>query len=202
MPPFPAMNNSIRLKFIISPALTGLFCLLLLAGCQTTPSPEEVSERFWQAMTNNDLVTARQYATTDSQDLISDESKLPWPLQQVTLQMGDSTITDHSAKVTTFVRSPNLPQNRQLSFDTLLLKQDGLWKVDYRHTLESIPTVALQILRENLKIFGEKLGHQFEQQLPFFNQLMREFTEELNQQIEEFNRRFDKKRPNKDQNSI
>ncbi len=178
-----------------SPVLAGLFCLFSVAGCQATRPPDEVSKIFWQAMTDKDLATARQHATVDSREMIGEDSGLP--LQQISLQMGETTITGDSASVATRVTSQTLPQYREFSFDTLLLKQEGRWKVDYRRTLQMMPKMPLQNLIDNLRIFSEQLGRQFEQQLPLIEQFMQQFTEELNRQIEEFNRRFDRPRPEK-----
>ena len=55
-----------------SPArLVGLFFALLLSGCQTGKSPEEVIALFWHELAQGQVENARKQATQDTQQLVN-----------------------------------------------------------------------------------------------------------------------------------
>ena len=167
--------------------------MLLLAGCKTGETPEEVTKAFWHALAVNDLETAKKYATKDSQNLIASYPDLL--LDKASFETGETQINDDTAKVDVSIKHEMFGQNQLLRFKTFLSKQNGLWKVDYQQTLANMPGILLGSFFEILRNFSKNFSDQMEQQLPMIEKLFESFGEQLNKQIEEFNRQLEKPFP-------
>lgn len=178
------------------PALAGIFCLLLIiTGCKTGETPEEVTTAFWHALAVNDLETARKYATKDSQALVNSHSDLP--LDKAALTTGEAEINGDNASVEVQVEYELFGRNQQMQFNTFLSKEDDLWKVDYQQTLAGMPAPLLGSLFQFMRNFSEQFNQQLEQQLPLIEQFFESFGQEIYKQMEEFNREFQKPFPQK-----
>jgi hypothetical protein len=165
-----------------SPALfAGLFLLLLLLpGCQTAKTPDEVTVAFWSALIKDDIKTAKNYATTESQPLITtDETQ-----KGAELRVGQIIINSQTATVETTLHSID----KELSFQTELVKQENLWKIDYQKTLVNLSTHPFNGLEKSLVQIGKKLNQQLEKQMPIFEKQIDSLGEQLNRKLDEFGR--------------
>lgn len=186
------MTDNTRLVSFKSPVLTGLFFLLfLLSACSSKLPPEEITNRFWTALSANDISAAKQYVTQDSYTALNTMHGLD--LKHAKLQFGEIRINGQNASVITdIIYQTDTGEKPNLRFKTFLLRKSGQWKVDYQQTLINIPGKALSDLFTNLQQLGKIFSRQLQQQLPAIEEQIEEFSKQLNEQIEEFNRELEK----------
>jgi hypothetical protein len=181
-----------------SPAIiAGLFCVFfLLMACQTSKSPEEVTSDFWTALIKDDIDDATQLATQNSRHLVTkDETK-----ENAELHTGQIVINGQAANVETIMTQ----NGRTFSFNTALLKENDLWKVDYQQTLINVAAMPFNGIFRSLDEIGENLNKKLEQQMPLFEKQIESFGQELNRKLDEFGRyledpkKWKKQHPNGD----
>jgi hypothetical protein len=171
--------------------LMGLLSLLfLLSGCQTVSTPEQVTEEFWEAMADDDLDTARKYATRDTQYLVSTQSTL----EDATVKTETALINGANATVPTLMTLKTESKD-VLSFDTVLLRENNQWKVDYQQTLNNLSILPLGDIFKSLRALGETFNRELKQQIPLFEKQIRSFSQELIRQLDEFRREMEKAAP-------
>jgi hypothetical protein len=172
--------------------LAGLLSLLfLLSGCQPVLTPEQVTTAFWEAMAEGNLGSARKYATRDTQHLVTKQQNL----EDATLKTGAVLIDGSNATVSTIMTLKKPENNKVLSFDTVLLKENDLWKVDYQRTLNNLSNQPLGDIFKSLRAIGETINKELEQQVPLFEKQIKSFSEELIRQLDEFRRQLEKSVP-------
>lgn len=172
--------------------LAGLLSLLfLLGGCQVVLSPEQVTTAFWEAMAAGNLDSARKYATEETQHLVTKQQNL----ENALVKTGVILIDDSKATVATVMTLKNPENNKDLSFDTVLLKENDRWKVDYQRTLNNLSNLPFGDVFKSLRAIGETINKELEQQIPLFEQQIKSFSEELIRQLDEFRRQLEKAAP-------
>jgi len=85
--------------------------------------------------------------------------------------------------------------NKHLSFNTVLLKEHDLWKVDYQRTLNNLLNLPFGELFKSLQAIGNAINKELEQQIPLFEKQIKSFSEELIRQLDEFRRNLEKSIP-------
>jgi len=180
----PLAYQATGLAFLLS-------LLFLLSGCQTLSTPEQVTLAFWQAMTEGDIDAAKKYATQETQHLVMQQQHLA----AAALQTGVILIDGPNATVATTMTLNASENNKVLSFDTVLLKENDLWKVDYQRTLNNLLNLPFGDVFKSLNAIGETLNKELQQQIPLFEKQMKSFSEELIRQLEEFRRQLEKSVP-------
>ncbi len=163
--------------------------LVLLAACQTTKdtTPDTVTTAFWQAVISGNLQAAQGHVTKDSQSLLAADQGRKYS----SVQIGAMTLDGDSATVVT-----QLSQNdKKISFNTALLKENDVWKVDYQQTRMNISIVPFQGIVNELQNIGETFGEQLQQQVPLLEKSLENFGDELKRQLEDFNRALEKSTP-------
>lgn len=180
----PLAYQATGLAFLLS-------LLFLLSGCQTLSTPEQVTLAFWQAMTEGDIDTAKKYAIQETQHLVMQQQHLA----AAALQTGVILIDGPNATVATTMTLNASENNKVLSFDTVLLKENDLWKVDYQRTLNNLLNLPFGDVFKSLNAIGETLNKELERQIPLFEKQMKSFSEELIRQLEEFRRQLEKSVP-------
>jgi hypothetical protein len=179
-------NSLISIK---SPVVIGLFCSLLLYGCQAT-TPEEVTTKFWQALAQGQIAVAQQQATHDTQHLV----KLNDVDQRSTITTGQVAVNDQNAMVETTISRNNKP----VTFNTVLLKEQDSWKVDFQQTHTNIAMLPFDGLVKGLQDIGDTFAKELEQAVPLIEKEMESFGNELKKQLDEFGRTLKKPQdPNK-----
>lgn len=171
--------------------LIGILSLLfLLSGCQTVSTPEQVTREFWEAMADDDLDTARKYATRDTQYLVSTQSTL----EDAAVKTETALINGANATVATLM-TLKTDSKDILSFDTVLLRENNQWKVDYQQTLNNLSILPLGDIFRSLRALGETFNRELKQQIPLFEKQIRSFSQELIKQMDEFRRQMEKAAP-------
>ena len=180
-------------------SLTGLIGLLavlfLLSGCQAALTPEQVTTEFWEAMAEGNLDSAKKYATQETQHLVTKQQNL----EEAAVKTGAILIDGSNATVSTVVTLKKPENNKDLSFDTVLLKENDLWKVDYQRTLNNLSNLPFGDIFKSLRAIGEtinkELNKELEQQVPLFEKQIKSFSDELIRQLDEFRRQLEKAAP-------
>jgi hypothetical protein len=172
--------------------LAGIFSLLfMLSGCQTAISPEQITTAFWEAMAQGDIESARKHATAETQHLVIRQQNL----EGASVKTGTAVIDGSNAKVATDITLKNPERNKILSFDTVLVKENDLWKTDYRQTLNNFSILPFGEIFNSLRIIGDAINKELERQIPFFENQIKSFSEELIRQMDEFRRQLEKANP-------
>jgi hypothetical protein len=172
--------------------LPGLVSLVfLVSGCQTVSTPEQVTTAFWEAMADGDIDSAKQYATQKTQHLVTRQKNL----EDAALKTGAVTIDGANATVSTILTLKKPENNGDLTFDTVLAKENDLWKVDYQQTLNNLFELPLGDIFNSLRALGDLLNKELKQQLPLIEEHIKSFGEELIKQLEEFRRQLEKSLP-------
>jgi hypothetical protein len=172
--------------------LPGLFCLLfMLSGCQAVLSPEQVTLAFWEAMVQGNLESARKHATQETQHLVTKQQNL----EGASIKTGEVVINGTNATVSTIMTLKMPESNKLLSFNTVLLKENNLWKVDYQKTLNNLSILPFGELFNSLRAIGDAINKELEQQVPLFEKQIKSFSEELIRQLDEFRRNLEKSIP-------
>jgi len=169
----------------------GILSLLLsLSGCQTVLPPEQVTTAFWEAMAGGNIDSARKYATQETQRLVIKQQNL----EDATVKVGAALIDGSKATVATIITIKKTG-NKVLSFDTVLLKENNQWKVDYQRTLNNLFSLPFGDIFKSLQAIGETINKKLEQQVPLFEKQIKSFSEELLKQLDEFRRQLEKAVP-------
>ncbi|ALQ52353.1 hypothetical protein [Nitrosomonas ureae] len=173
--------------------LIGILSLLFLFnGCQTTLSPEQTTTAFWKAMVNGELETARKYTTRETQDLVIKQENIMGASLEKT---GVIVIDGPDAKVATMIMLKNHESNKPLTFDTVLLKEDDVWKVDYQKTLTNLSILPFGEVINSLRAIGDVINKKLEQQIPLFENQVKSLSDELIRQLNEFRHQLEKANP-------
>lgn len=109
--------------------------ILALSACVGTQKPESIAERFWIAVKAQDEEKVRGFTTRESQSVV-DVSDSRW--RGMEFGLGDIKITASEAEIGTNVTFPGRNTGSDTSFDTVLKKEAGGWKVDYAKTMTAI----------------------------------------------------------------
>ena len=172
--------------------LAGLLSLLLLlSGCQAVLTPEQVTTEFWEAMVEGNLDSARKYATQETQQLVTKQQNM----EDATLKTGVILIDGSNATVSTIITLKKPESNKVLSFETVLLKENDQWKIDYHRTLNNLSNLPFGDIFKSLRGIGETINKELEQQIPLFDKQIKSFSEELTRQLDEFRRQLEKPVP-------
>lgn len=172
--------------------LAGLFMLsFMLSGCQTVVTPEQVTLAFWEAMAQGNIESARNYATQETQYLVTKQKNL----EGASVKTGEVAIDGSNATVSTIMMLEKPESNKHLSFNTVLLKEHNLWKVDYQRTLNNLLNLPFGELFKSLQAIGNAINKELEQQIPLFEKQIKSFSEELIRQLDEFRRNLEKSIP-------
>ncbi len=185
--------NNAKLTQIGFAGLFGLLCML--SGCQSALSPTQTATAFWNAMKEGDLESVREYTTQESQYLVTKQQHL----EGVSFKTEEALIDGHNAKVATVITQKNKLNSNVLSFDTVLSKENNLWKVDYRQTINSLSFLPFGEVFNSLRAIGDVINKKLEEQLPFLENQIESISEELIRQLDDFRRQLEKSNPPEDQ---
>lgn len=185
-----------------SPVTAGLFlCLvLILASCVSAKTPEQVTLAFWTALAEGNMKKAKRYATQDSRDLVSSSAQKP--LENTSYQTRRIIIDGDQATVETLIHRPTDSDENQDTdiFLTVLTREDGDWRVDYRQTRKNLSGNLFDGFLDSLQNLGEKLNKQLERQLPKIEKELESLGNELEKQMDEFGDDLEKSFPPENSN--
>lgn len=130
-----------------------------LKNTQETEDAEHrlgVAKGFWDAINADDINTARSYATKKSGDCLELKKRDTASRGKVTF--GDVKNEDNRTIIETTIQASEGETNLEFPMKTVLVKEDGQWKVDFDQTLMSIFGGAVGEMIEGLKKGFEEMG--------------------------------------------
>lgn len=133
--------------------LTHVFAAALLAtACGAADGPGAVAQAFWTASKEGDIDRAKTYVAEGSKATMSNPEKSQ-SLRKFSL--GEVTVDGDRATVETTV----MAEETELAFETVLIRQEGDWKVDLDATTdEMMKSLFGTTMGEFTKKMGEAVG--------------------------------------------
>jgi hypothetical protein len=107
--------------------------------------PRKVAEQYWQSLKNGDTVIARTMVSKSSQQAYDDYLALP-PDERITI--GEITLGDEQTSITTVLYPDSANREDNTAFETVLVMEDGQWKIDASKTYMPRPTPSDRELDE------------------------------------------------------
>ncbi|MEJ2362102.1 MAG: hypothetical protein P8Z75_11865 [Gammaproteobacteria bacterium] len=156
---------------------------LLLSGCFGPKTPQAVAKAFWQAVIEHDAVAAAKYSTlTNAQAFTGFD--LDWHGYKP--EWGKVIIDGDRASIETRFSglAGNAADKRQCV--TYLVRQDGVWKVDYRRTGEDLHGGALGQLFGQLNQMGTALSKSLDASAKQLNAEMQRLGKKLQAMADSF----------------
>jgi len=136
-----------------------LIFVMVLTGCSAANDPQAVAEKFWNAMANRDIETARSHATRASRESLNidedNEGEIQVTFGEMTEQEGEVSIA------TTMTQSADGKEQR-LPMQTVLVREDDAWKVDASRTMFSALGGAMGQMMDAMKQGMQDLGKAFQ----------------------------------------
>jgi hypothetical protein len=115
--------------------LPSALILLMLSACSQANDPKDIADKYWQALRNGDIETARKLVSTESRQAFRTFVESKENLNAV----GEVELGAQSTRVVTVLYPTSAPDDYR-AFDTLLVLENGEWKIDAEHTL--VPPVG------------------------------------------------------------
>jgi hypothetical protein len=162
--------------------LTILIATLVLAACMHQPDdPRKVAEQYWRSMQQGDTAAARTLVSSTSQQNFDRYLALPADQR---LPIGAFELgTVQSAIVTVIYADPNAKDNQD-TFDTVMVLEDGAWKVDATQTVVPRPPPSDRELNE----LADELSESMQENMDSMEDAMTEGLQMLNEALREGSR--------------
>src|SRR3989339_445409 len=122
----------------------------------TADSQMAVSKGFWDAMNAKDIQAARSFVTKESADKLQIKDKDTTASCKVAF--GDIKIEDNKTTIETTMQTNDGTTEFQVQMQTILIKEEGQWKVDAEQTMMSMFGGAMG---EMMKGLGKALEEGF-----------------------------------------
>ena len=135
-----------------------LVFMLVLTSCSLGNDPQSVARKFWDAMANRDVETARSYATRASRESLSIDQDEAADLQ---ITLGEMTKTEGEVRISTIMKQTSDDKEQGIPLQTILVQEDGAWKVDAERTMFSILGGAMGQMMDSLQQGIEDIGEAF-----------------------------------------
>lgn len=180
--------------------LLGLLSLLLLLSACERNTPEAVSERYWNAVIAGDQETIEQTIAESSSPGLS-KAVQPNPESTVTfgetIRGGGNMREDENATVETQLHWVEDGETTVLELDTVLVYEDGAWKVDpektrqeffdgvYRSALTGLEA-ALEESARSFREMGNSMSESMARELSTLSRELQQRSEEANEEIQKF----------------
>ena len=127
-------------------ALAILFFSLFITACMhETENPRDIASQYWQALKNGDTATARSLVSSDSQQAFDDYVSQPDDRRTA---IGEVNLgTEQTTVITIIYPEGNTPDDFD-TFDTVMVMEDGKWKIDAGRTIIPRPAPSEHELDE------------------------------------------------------
>ena len=153
---------------------------LPLSAClQVNDNPKQVAHNYWSAITRGDHETARKLVSSNSQQDYENYISLPSgsriPVDHVELDEEYATV---ASVLNPAGESPD--DNRQ--FDTVLVLEEGKWKIDAQRTQLPLPKTLSEKQMEEL---ADQLSESMQKNIESIDETMAEGMQMLNEVLRE-----------------
>lgn len=155
---------------------------LLFACKPATEDPGMVAEKYWQAMKTGDTETARALVSTNSQQAFNAYTNQP---EENKISIDDVTLGTEHTSINTVLHpagDPGKNSDDHRTFDTILVLEDGQWKIDAERTVIPPPKTPEQ---KELDELAEQLTESMQESLDTMDDAMSEGMKFLNDALRE-----------------
>ncbi len=172
-------------------AFITLFAVISLSACQPySETPSQVAKKYWQALKNDDLASASELVSKNSQSHLSHYFALP---EDQKIPLDEIYVGDEYATVTTIINPESSAdeeapgQSRSdipaMTFTTILTLEDGRWKVDATRTQEPVLQKTDEASPDALSsdLDTAPLNDALQESAEMLNQFMREGSREMSE---------------------
>ena len=159
-------------------------CLLtsafLAVGCGGGDKATDVAQGFWDALKAGDIETAKTFATATSASSLKMTENMEG--KDVSVEFGEVTKEGDATYVATTVTTSNDESQMAIPMKTVLVQQDGTWKVDVEQTMMSLFGGAMA---EMMKGMGDAMGEAMQGMGEEMGKAMQEGIEGMGEAISE-----------------
>jgi len=168
-----------------------------MAGCASVETPDQVARHFWDAMKEGDEKTVQNYTTEETRMFIK-LSDFRWPNGYIAFD--EIRITGNDAMVDTQIGQDESAAMPIASFQTVLKRKDGTWKVDYRKTMSTVSdnngfSELMRDMRKFNREFSENLDDalaQLKKEAPKLEKEVESLSNSIGKSLEKFAQKLDK----------
>jgi hypothetical protein len=161
--------------------LIALLSLSATACMHQADDPREVASNYWQALKNGDGETARSLVSTDSRQAFDDYMALP--TDRKTAIGSVSLGTEKTTIITLVYPEGNAPDDFD-TFDTVLVMEDGKWRIDAERTIIPRPAPSDRELDE----LADQLSESMQENIDTLEEAMNEGMKLLDEALREGSR--------------
>lgn len=159
------------------PFLYLLLSLTLLACNQPAQDPKTVADRYWQYIQAGNLIEAEKLVTTGSLNTLQEHRRR---METITQLNNSEAVTIVNTSITTI--NPNSNYRHTETFNTVLVLQQGQWKVDLNQS--QIPP-ALSENEEKLQQLSDELSESMQENIESIDDAMTQGMQMLNEALED-----------------
>lgn len=178
------------MKLNIWKLLTGMLLLAtLLSGCifsSESQQAREVADKFWQAVLNDDMDTAKDLATWDSAQYLQYLSSKSVLAQR--FETGEIKVQDTTAEVATVLYGGE-KGDMVIPLRTVLVRNKDEWQVDVQKTMGSMVSGAMGAVADQLNSFMQDglrdLDKALSDSVSELNKSLKEGVEQLQKDLTE-----------------
>ena len=139
--------------------IISLALFLSTACAETIDSPRQVAEKYWNALRTGDLDTARSLVSKATQQNLDTYLALE-PDQKTSL--GEINLGDELTTVATIIYPNNAEPEAQHELETVLILENGQWKIDAARTQAPI---AISANEEELEKLAKQLSESMKENI-------------------------------------
>ena len=152
--------------------------LFTLTAClPVAEDPKSVADKYWQSMQTDNHAEAEKLVTINSRRYLASHKER---METITQLDNDEAKTTVSTTITTI--NPENGYEYEETFDTVLVLEQGQWKVDIRQTEIPPSPIARQ---EELDRLSEELNESMQQNMESIDEAMNEGMHMLNEALQE-----------------
>jgi hypothetical protein len=152
----------------------------LAVGCGGGDEATDVARGFWDALEAGDIETARTFATAASASSLKMTENMEG--KDVAATLGEVTEEAGEMFVETTVKTQADDTEMQIPMKTVLVQEDGAWKVDVEQTMMSLFGGAMT---EMMKGMGKAMGEAMQGMGEEMGKAMQEGLEEVGDAVSE-----------------
>lgn len=164
------MTNNLRFSLLL------LISFILPACSQPTEDPKSVAEKYWNLLQHGKITEAEEMLSSDSRQITSHSKRI----NSNTILSNGKARTIISTTITT--TNPHTHYSHIETFDTVLVLQQGEWKIDI--TQSQIPD-APSAREEEIQQMAEELSKSMQENINSIDEAMSEGMQLLDEALQE-----------------
>ncbi len=155
---------------------------MLLSAClHQADDPRDIASRYWQALKSGDNESARSLVSTNSQQAF--DSYIAKPADEKTA-IGEVNLGSEQTTIITIVYPEDGTGDEFDTFDTVLVLEDGRWKIDAERTIIPRPAPS----DRELDALADQLSDSMQENMDSIEEAMQEGMKMLDEALREGSR--------------